>query len=217
MVHKETEPFPVRTVTNLQQADQPHCALYNATAPVHKVKSYYICMNISQGFYNLLVWVIANNAEKWAYWLNYPRIYGAVCTDSDPLHEMKACSLVLQKYASVQADNHVLTAWAAQILFQREGKGEKGEQEEEEGNPVEASMWAKRPITRWGGQKVEKPRLWSKAPSLLWQACRSPKFSMDWLMKRLTKQNLQMLASSLIHAFGSWRIINSYDRKTVWA
>ena len=31
------------------------------------------------------------------------------------------------------------------------------------------------------------------------------------------KNNLQMLASSLIHAFGFWKIINSYDREIVWA
>lgn len=86
--------------------------------------------------------------------------------------------------------------------------------EEEEGNAGVPSD-RQRPISRAGGQEVEKPRLWGK----LHTSVPSTSASMCWIVKRLTKKknNLQMLASSLIHAFGFWKIINSYDREIVWA
>lgn len=76
--------------------------------------------------------------------------------------------------------------------------------------------------SKYAGKEIRRPqgreaKAMDQALALLQQACQFREFSVYWFMKRLTKKNLQRLASSLIHAFGFWKIINSYDRKIVWA
>lgn len=75
---------------------------------------------------------------------------------------------------------------------------------------------------KYVGKEIRRPKgreakAMGQAPTLLQQACQSCEISVYWFMKRLTKKNLQRLASSLVHAFGFWKTINSYDRKIVWA
>lgn len=109
----------------------------------------------------------------------------------------------------MQADNNVLMAHVAHILFQREGEGGKVGRGRR-GGKFGRRKYVIKEIRRPKGREA---KAMDQALVLLQQTCRSCEFSVYWLMRRLTKENLQRLASSLIHAFGFWKIINSCDRK----